>query len=236
MKIQNIRAHLLLVLICASTQGATPGPLVVDGVTLSGNIDAAPTSEIRAVITTYKHFNGEKPAELTLINKNEIHVYTKLRDLGWLTLKRNPYGEWGTATIRSLPEFSAALHCMIASQSVYIFPVTTPLKPYLDNKHLRLLDTNAHKELVDILESKNNWYVGFYEIGLPDKIPADIGLLFRNGNDKLILFFLSLSNHWVSISGTFNGERLSGVLEENSIQELEKWKRQYARPELQNHR
>src|ERR1700736_410046 len=81
------------------------------------------------------------------------------------------------------------LRCVREAKTVYVFPVTTPLSPRLDDKHLRLLGTDAREGLVHLFGQKRNWYYGLLTIAEPADQPTNIGILFQCKHTKLTLFF-----------------------------------------------
>ena len=115
------------------------------------------------------------------------------------------------------------------SDEVYVFPVTTPLKPHRDNTRLRLLGAEAKQKIARLLGDRQNWWQGNWGHVLVDDGSTDIGLLFRHQKDELVLFFYGGLVH-----GTFNGEETAGLYGFNEKREkrLEEWKHRYAHPEL----
>ena len=114
-----------------------------------------------------------------------------------------------------------------------MFPITTPSKPHRDDKRLRLLSTDARRELVRLLSHQNDWFQGSYG-GLIMLEPErrNIGFIIRRGGDELVLFFRGGG----VAEGTFNGQHTGGLLEDERGKQLEEWKRHYARPELAQRR
>lgn len=225
-------------------QDVPSGPANIDGVLVSGLIDDVSVADALQAITAFKGIGLQSLAAATVINRDEIHGYVQNRDLGWFTAKRTTFvwpdrseHQGWDAYGQGLPGFSAALHCIRDAQQVYIFPVTTPADPHRDDKHLRLLKNPARSQLVNLLGPRQNWLVGFNDLMYPDKEPKSVGFVFRNGKDELILFFV----HSDVVVGTFNGEHLSGTLNDliprNSklAQAWGRWKDQYAQPELRAH-
>ena len=224
-------------------QDIPSGPVSIEGVAVSGHIDTVSVADIAQTITAFKDIGLRDLAALTVVSKDEIHGYTQDRDLGWLTAKRTIF-DWVDksqhpgwyAYGQGLPDFSAALDCIRAAQQVYVFPVTTSLDPHRDDKHMRLLDAEARSRLAGILGPKEDWFVGFNNLIYPEKEPTNVGFVFRNGGDELVLFFV----HEDVVVGTFNGQHLSGTLNDLSgdkidkriVRALEQWKVQYAQPEL----
>ena len=119
------------------------------------------------------------------------------------------------------------LRFMRNTEAVYVFPVTNPSKPRRDDKHLRLLDSKARAQLLQVLADPRNWNTGFFTILQSDNQPTNIGLLFRHQGKELVLFF-----QWMTIQGQFDDKTMIGMLEENGRKEIEQWKERYAQQEL----
>jgi len=115
------------------------------------------------------------------------------------------------------------------ADEVYVFPITTPREPRVDEKHLRLLDPAAGEKLQRLLSDERNWLHGFDNRIWIDPLPTDVGLVFRQGKNEVVLFF-----PWGQ--GTFNGVNITGTsLEGVAEKEMQEWKHQYAQPELAMH-
>jgi hypothetical protein len=133
---------------------------------------------------------------------------------------------------KALPSVDT-LHVIRSAQEVYVFPYTSSEHPTVDRKHLRPLDQNGKDTLKRLLGDSRNWFVGFNDAALPLGVRS-VGVLFRTGGDELVLFF-----DLGAIEGRFRGGSYSGTLEHkrnpkhNPWEELEKWKEQYARPEIE---
>lgn len=225
-------------------QNVPSGPVSIDGVEVSGLIGDVSLADVLQAIAAFKDIGLQNLAAATVINKDEIHGYVRNRDLGWFTAKRTTFvwpdrseHQGWDAYGQGLPYYSAALLCIRAAQQVYIFPVTTPADPHRDDKRLRLLAALARSQLVDVLGPKQNWLVGLNDLMYPDKEPKSVGFVFRNRKDELVLFFV----HSDVVVGTFNGEHLSGTLDDLSprnrklAQAWDRWKDQFAQPELGTH-
>jgi hypothetical protein len=124
-------------------------------------------------------------------------------------------------------ESSGALPFVHRAEAVYVFPVTTPMEPRRNDKHLRLLGPRAAQSIVQVLGKERNWYNGLYTIVEAADQPTNVGLLFRAGRDELVLFFSEMT-----VQGTFRGKRIAGMLEDKPRSKFDEWKRRYAQPEL----
>jgi hypothetical protein len=138
-----------------------------------------------------------------------------------------PYAHAGEAIYAPPPEL---LRFMREADRVFVFPNPTPRHPHRDDKHMRLLTSEARHELVRLLGRACNWYVGGDDrIGI-GPLPKDIGLLFRRGSDELVLFFYPGE----LIDARFNGRRQPARWSPGgrSDERMGAWKAHYARPEL----
>jgi hypothetical protein len=126
-----------------------------------------------------------------------------------------------------------ALPLIRTADEVYVLPVTLSDKngemnpPRGDYKHIRLLDAGARRKLAGLLGKEHNW-LHASDNTASDYARKDVGFIFRHGKDKLVLL---CSLGW-RLEGNFNGEHISGSLEEKPYEKLQKWKKQYAKPEL----
>jgi hypothetical protein len=114
-----------------------------------------------------------------------------------------------------------------SAEAVYVFPVTSPLRPPRDDSHMRLLSPEARRGIVQILGNYESWWHGLYTIGISENQPTNIGLLFRSGKDELVLFFNS-----DTVNGKFRAVELGGLLEDGPKEQFEAWKHHYAQAEL----
>lgn len=121
------------------------------------------------------------------------------------------------------------LRFMRNADQIFIFPNPTPRNPRRDDKHMRVLPSDARRDLIRLIGHRRDWYHGWdsrFGLGPP---PRDIGLLFRRGTDELILFFYPGE----TIEARFNRRRQPfrwGLID--SQDRVEAWKARYARPEL----
>jgi len=218
-------------------QDIPTGPVSIEGVPVSGHLDVVSVADVVQAITAFRDDGLGDPASLTVLEKGFMRGYAKNRDEGWYTVEggegacewpdRTRHTCWG-AEGQGLPEFIEAMHCIQEAKQVYVFPVANSREPHLDAKHLRLLDAKASSKLINLLGSKANWLVGFNDLMYPHDSPRDVGFVFQNGNDRVILFLF-----YDTVSGTYNDEHLSGTLLLGEVdKEMEIWKRQYAQREL----
>ena len=107
---------------------------------------------------------------------------------------------------RVIWDIPGALQVLGAAEEVYIFPVATPLEPHVSEKHLRLLNPEARGKLERLLSDGRDWFHGFDNRISVGAVPRDVGFLFRQGKNELLLFF-------PRPQGAFNGEHTAGSLE-----------------------
>jgi hypothetical protein len=131
------------------------------------------------------------------------------------------------AEVQGINNSPGALRFIRSAETVYVFPVTSPLKPQRDDRHMRLLGPEARDGIVQLLGNDASWWHGLAAIAIPEPQPTNIGLLFRSGKDELVLFFNS-----EAVEGKFRDIELGGLLEDKPKKEFEEWKRHYAQPEL----
>jgi hypothetical protein len=135
--------------------------------------------------------------------------------------------------IEAVPE---ALRLIRTADEVYILPVTLAenrkhfVEPLGDYKHLRRLDPVACRKLQRLLGAEKSWFHGGDNTISLDYSSRTVGFIFRKGKDKLVL----LCGLGARFKGTFNGGETGGSLEFKQSDKLEKWKKQYAKPELSN--
>jgi hypothetical protein len=131
----------------------------------------------------------------------------------------------------SIPE---ALRLIRTADEVYILPVTLTkdrdgvLTPHGNFRRLRPLSVDARSELSRLLGKEDNWLHGADNTISIDWPRKQAGFVFRNEREKLVL----LCGLGWRLEGTFNGETTDGSLEEKAFYKLDKWKQQYAKPEL----
>ena len=220
----------------------------VDGVLVYGRVRDVSVVDIREAIaeSTDKESSlgrAKKPRALEIINSKEMRAYSQERDLGWIAVRRVNYAHAITPfppdAPKWLPEGLVAydanvLRAIRSSDEVYVFPVTTPLKPHRDDKRLRLLGRTAHRQILRLLSPRQNWYKGGYHLLVVEPEPTNMGLLFRRGQNELVLFFSAsfTSSSAGFVEGTINGQRTKGMLEDRPGKRMEQWTRRYARSEL----
>ena len=234
----------------ASSRGGEPppgwhqdtpnGPVSVEGIQVSGHLDAVSVADLRQAITAFNDIGlVDDLVALTVMDKGEIRGYVNNHDLGWFTAKRetsiwpdrSEHSGWN-AYQRGLPVDSAALDFIRAAPEVFVFPVANPSVPHRDDTHMRLLGSEARSQLTNLLGTKDEWFQGLNDLMYPPAEPGNVGFIFRNGNEELVLFLA----HSDVLVGTFNGEHLSGTLNMGPTgrpeRELEAWVGKYAKPEL----
>ncbi len=229
-----MRGLLILIGIAICTPGIAGETLRVDGVTIYGNVNQVSASEIHEALASISPGTSERLASLEVIGGSEIHAHLQNKDLGWIPLRlgklREPDGHtslrWnvGGLVFWARPE---AMRLIKTAEAVYVFPVATPLDPHR-GKQLRPLNATARNSLVQLLGNEQNWLHGFdNRIRVGDEA-TNAGFLFRQGSNELVLFFSSGG----AVEATLNGENTGGSLVYEASVEMEKWKDQYAKPEL----
>jgi hypothetical protein len=235
-----MRAALIVIVLSTMLPKASDA-MTVDGVHVYGRVHDVSARDIREAVKEH----GDEPAvRVDVVSKSEMHIYYRSRELGWIPSfhKQAVYGSprlawsggWLDVTLR--PDI---LNFIRAAHEVYIFPVKfTRLSsaanngywsvPRSDDKHLRLLDGEARRGIVELLSREANWFHGINDFVLIGDEPRNVGYVFRRGTDQLKLFFSSGRR----MEGAFNGEHTGGSLEEKQQKQLERWKEKYAQPEL----
>ena len=64
------------------------------------------------------------------------------------------------------------LRCIREAKTVYVFPVKTPMSSRCDDKHLRLLGSDAREDLVRLFGHKRNWYYGLLTLPVRYQYPC----------------------------------------------------------------
>jgi hypothetical protein len=229
-----MRALLVLIGIAICTPGIAGETLRVDGVTIYGHVNQVSASQIHDALAAISPGASERLASLEVIGGSEMHAHLQNEDLGWIPLRlvrfHEPDGHtslrWsaGGLVFWARPE---AMRLMKTAEEVYVFPVATPLDPHR-SKRLRPLNAAARSSLVQLLGNEQNWLRGFdNRIGAGDE-PTNAGFLFRHGSNELVLFFSSGG----AVEATLNGESTGGSLANEAGAAMERWKDQYAKPEL----
>jgi len=226
-----MRALLMLVGLAFATQGTAGELMHVDGVRVYGRVHDVSVTDIHEALAAI----SGKPGAVEVIGSSEMHVYLQPRALGWVPMRHVDVVEPdGSRRSKWMPDGRVvwdtpeAMNLIRTADEVYVFPVTTPLKPHRNDRHLRLLDTEARQKLVSLLGEQENWFHGLDDRIRTGDEPTNTGFLFRHGNAELILFFSSGD----AVEGTFNGGFTRGSIVGKSAQEMEGWKRRYAQPEL----
>lgn len=235
-----MHARLFLAGMAMAGSIAAAEPIHVDGILVYGNVHDVSVKDIHeaAVASGWEERPvgleiaatwGKKPVAEEVINSREIHVYSTW-DLGWRPIDsvdiHYPNGirrEWSSEG-RDITATPAFLRAITEAEAAYVFPVSTPLDPHLDKKHSRQLDPEALRALKHLLGNKRGWFHGNYDLIGSRPEPANVGFLFRQGNNNVVLFLSSGG----LLEGTFNGENTSGLLNDEIAQALEMWKLRYA--------
>ena len=216
---------LVLPVVCSAS------PMRVDGIPVSGERRDVSVSDIRDAV---RAVHG-KVSRVEVLDAKRMHVYFKPRDLGWIAVRPDPYPSPGwprwLCDGRGIddPEVS---QFMRSADELYVFPVVTPLEPRRDDEHLRRLDEEARRRLVRLLTDHRNYYQGGYTMIIVEPEPRNIGVLFRRGRGELVLFFSgSFTSSAGLIKGTFNGQHVSAMLEDEAGKKMEQWSHRFAQPE-----
>ena len=207
----------------------------VDGVQVYGKIHDVSLPSIREAIKASTDLaKGGKPRALEIINGREMREYLPNAELGYRELRllmtheldgreHLTWNIWDCCGIQDPP---VALRLIRAADHVYIFPIKNSWKPHRDDKHMRMLDQKARKELVHLLGHQSDWWAGGYSLVDVEPTP-EIGFVFQHGRDELVLFFSG-----TTVEGTLNGKFTSGMLEAKRDDQFHEWKRRYAQREL----
>lgn len=226
-----MRATLTLSILTTLPLAVAAGVLRIDGVPAYGRIRDVPLTEIRQAIDTATDrtkIPPKKPRAIKVVSRTEMRAYRPERDLGWIPMRGGSDGRnhcvW-TMCASGVEDTPEALRLMRSADRVYVFPYPAGAEPRRDDKRLRPLAREARRKLAALLGQRSQWYSGFYNlVVVPD---PGFGLVFRDGADELVLFFI----HGIA-DGTINGRSTSGVLEDPVAAQFEKWQKTYAQPEL----
>jgi hypothetical protein len=145
-------------------------------------------------------------------------------------------GDPSGRVIYDIPE---ALRLIRIADEVYVFPVMlvkkrvahdgSSITPRGDYKRLRRLDAEASRALKRLLGKESSWMHAVDNTLEVDAPSRSVGFIFRKGKDRLVL----LRSLGARLEGTFNDQHTSGSLEfDKADPELDKWIRQFAKPEL----
>jgi len=209
--------------------------LQVDGIPVRGKIHAVSVADIRDAIRAVQ----DKVSSVEVLNGDQMHVYFNPIDLGWIAVRRvhskapsdSTWPGWFRSG-RGIDEPKVSQFMRTANE-LFVFPVMTPGEPQRDRKRMRLLDSSARRKLVDILAPHQNWYQYWYKLILTGPEPRNIGVLLRNGQSELVLFFsVSFTSSSGRIRGTFNGQHVSDMLEDMPGKKMDEWIRRFAQPQL----
>ena len=128
------------------------------------------------------------------------------------------------------PFLATEVQFMRDAEAVYVFSVKAESTKAAESKDLRPLGRQARQALLSTLCTRSNlntWGAG----GLPCEEGRDIGVLFQNSKDKLILHFCSCYDPFTGyeFEGTFGHEFIGGWLKEGP---WDAWKERFARSEM----
>ena len=167
-----MRALLVLIGFAVNTSGVSAESMHVDGVVVNGALNALSVADLHeAIIATTSESVLGKPNALDVVDRSEVHVYYELRDLGWFPFRHvmvvQPDGrrrlEWLQVgrVVWDMPE---AMSLIATADEVYVFPLTTPLKPHRDDGHLRLLVGEARQRIMRLLGNEKSWFHGLIDL------------------------------------------------------------------------
>jgi hypothetical protein len=226
----------LLILLLVIPIVCSASPQRVDGIPVRGDVTSVSVTDIRDAIRAVE----DPVSSVTVLNADQMRVYYKLKDLGWIAVRRDPYAKnrgdhtWPGWFTRGRgvddPEVSRFIR---GAAELYVFPVLTPDKPRRDNKCLRRLDDQARRALASLLSDHRSWYQGGYTMVSAYPDPRNIGVLLRRGSSELVLFFSSsFTSSAGLIKGAFKGQHVQEMLEDAPGKKMEQWSRRFAQPEL----
>ena len=199
--------------------------MYVDGIPAYGKVQEVSAAEIKQALEDV----GSSPklvSHVAVLNKSEMRLYLRPPYPVYVTAHRTAEPRWYDQ-VRNVYE-AEVLGVIKNAHDVYVFPLPRPLEPQRDDKHSRLLDSKARREISALLGAQRNWFMGGWPPLVIEPEPRNIGLIFRRGNSEVVLFF-SQQMGW---QGTLNGEHIQGLLEDDAIKKSEHWKHKYAQPEL----
>jgi hypothetical protein len=232
-----MRTVFILILSLLASQAIAGEPMTVDGVVVSGRTDEVSVADIRSAIKGFTYVGSQTPpASLTVLDKDHMRGYSQSRDVGWFSIDRTisiqpdgsqSPGPWNASGVW-LPEDKQALGLIRSAKQVYVFPIATPLDPHRDDAYMRLLDKDELADLADMLEDNDVWLQGFDDMRYPPLNGQTVGLLFRDGDHELVLFYEGYGR-WV---GTLDGEHLGGDFATKDDAVFDAWEHRYAQSEL----
>ncbi len=135
---------------------------------------------------------------------------------------------------RAIEDIPEALRLIRTADDVYVLPVTLTedrerrVTPRGDFRHLRPVGADARRKLQRLLGTERNWFHGWDDTISGGYDRRTVGFIFHKGEDRLVL----LCGLGLRLKGTFNREPTGGSLEDKPADKLDKWKKQYAKPEL----
>ena len=153
-----------------------------------------------------------------------------------VTIHSAAAGSSHSSTVTVVWAIPEALRVIRSADQVYICSVAISedrdhlVRPHRPNKDSRPLDADASRKLRRLLGTESNWSHGLDDTVVASPYPdKDVGFIFRKGESEVVL----LCDLGSFLEGTFNGGPVNGSLEKKPSQELDQWKKQYAKPELQ---
>jgi hypothetical protein len=223
-----MRALAIPLVVAGATLSHTTAAMRVDGVPIYGRLHDVELVDIRAAIKGGASHGSVFKAEV--LGRADINVH--LRNLGYIRFGRfagiqydgSRSHDWSFSHPYMYdPE---VLSLIRTADEVYVFPVTTPLKPHRDDKHRRSLGGQARHEIIRLLGNEKNWCQCVYDLVIVGPEPTNVGLLFRRGKNELVLFF----TRGGYAEGTFNGQYIANPL--NNGEKMNDWSKRFAQAEL----
>jgi hypothetical protein len=185
----------MLLVAVGATFAHASDTLRVDGVPVYGQVGDVERIDIHEAIKVGNSHGHVYKADV--LGPADIKVY--LRDLGFIQLGR--YAGIERDGTRShvwswsypLMYDPKVLHLIRTAYEIYVFPVTTPLKPHRNDKHMRLLVGDARYQIVRLVGNAKNWCQCVFDLVVVEPEPTNVGLLFRRGRSELVL----LHSRWL---------------------------------------
>jgi hypothetical protein len=133
------------------------GSMYVDGVPAYGKVQEVSAADIKQALanvsSTPKVFSG-----VTVLNRNQMRVYLRPPFYGYVAAHRTDVTGWGGFP-RNVYELEV-LRVIKNADDVYVFPLPRPLQGQRDDKHARLLDPKARREISALLGDERSWFIG----------------------------------------------------------------------------
>ncbi len=135
---------------------------------------------------------------------------------------------------RAIEDIPEALRLIRTANDVYVLPVTLTedrerrVTPRGDFRHLRPDRRRRPSKAAAFARHRKKLVPRVGRHHQRRLRPSHCSLIFHKGEDRLVL----LCGLGLRLKGTFNREPTGGSLEDKPADKLDKWKKQYAKPEL----